>query len=128
MKKGFTLIELLAVIAIIGVLALVITPLSLNLINDSKKNTFRVSLKGLVDTAKIYYSEQTRKADFNGKVFDVSEGNSELSTKGHDFTDGTLTIDEDGNISFNVTNGMFCGVKESDSNELIITKGTDCIQ
>ena len=38
MKKGFTLIELLAVIVILAVLALIATPIVLNIIDDSKKN------------------------------------------------------------------------------------------
>ena len=39
MKKGFTLIELLAVIVILAVLALIATPVVLNIINGSKENT-----------------------------------------------------------------------------------------
>ena len=38
MNKGFTLIELLAVIVILAVLALIATPIVLNIIDDSKKN------------------------------------------------------------------------------------------
>lgn len=37
-KKGFTLIELLAVIVILAVIALITTPIVLNLINDAKES------------------------------------------------------------------------------------------
>ena len=36
-RKGFTLIELLAVIVILAVIALIATPIILNMINDAKK-------------------------------------------------------------------------------------------
>ena len=36
-KKGFTLIELLAVIVILAIIALIATPIVLNLISESKK-------------------------------------------------------------------------------------------
>ena len=37
-KKGFTLIELLAVIVILAIIALIATPIVLNIIKDSKEN------------------------------------------------------------------------------------------
>ena len=40
-KKGFTLIELLAVIVILAVIALIATPLIMNVINDAKKSAAR---------------------------------------------------------------------------------------
>ena len=38
MKKGFTLIELLAVIIILAIIALIATPIILNVIDDAKKS------------------------------------------------------------------------------------------
>ena len=38
MKKGFTLIELLAVIIILAIIALIATPIVLNVINDARKS------------------------------------------------------------------------------------------
>ena len=38
-KKGFTLIELLAVIVILAIIALIATPIVLNIIADSKENS-----------------------------------------------------------------------------------------
>ena len=39
MKKGFTLIELLAVIVILAIIALIATPIVLNIIDDAKKES-----------------------------------------------------------------------------------------
>ena len=42
-NKAFTLVELLAVIIILGALALIVTPVVLNIINDSKRSTAMVN-------------------------------------------------------------------------------------
>ena len=46
-KKGFTLIELLAVIVILAIIALIATPIVINIIEDSKKNSSAISDKRL---------------------------------------------------------------------------------
>ena len=56
-KKGFTLIELLAVIIIIGVIALIVSPIILNLINSSEKAAFERSIDGIVDSVRINLSD-----------------------------------------------------------------------
>ncbi len=47
MKKGFTLIELLAVIVILAIIALIATPIVLNIIEDSKKQS-------AINSAQLY--------------------------------------------------------------------------
>ena len=44
MKKGFTLIELLAVIVIVGLIALLTTPIVVDIIKDTKKIVFKMQL------------------------------------------------------------------------------------
>ena len=56
-NRGFTLIELLAVIMIIGIIALVTTPLVMNQIEKSKKETLRDSIKGMVNAITYYQTE-----------------------------------------------------------------------
>ena len=55
-KKGFTLIELLAVIVILAVIALISTPIVLNLINNVRKGAFARSTEGVLKASKLYYS------------------------------------------------------------------------
>ena len=50
-KKGFTLIELLAVIVILAIIALIATPITINVIENSKKGAFRETVNGIVRTA-----------------------------------------------------------------------------
>ena len=48
-KDGFTLVELLAVVVILAVVALIATPIILNVINDAKKSSIKQSAIGYVD-------------------------------------------------------------------------------
>jgi len=41
-KKGFTLVELLAVIVILAIIALIAVPITLNVLEDSKKSSIKV--------------------------------------------------------------------------------------
>ena len=57
MKKGFTLIELLAVIAILAVLMLVVTPAVLSIARRNKENMFCGKVKTVVKAAQLYGDE-----------------------------------------------------------------------
>ena len=48
-NKGFTLVELLAVIVILALIALIATPIILNVINDAKKEAAKDSFYGYMD-------------------------------------------------------------------------------
>ena len=51
-NKGFTLVELLAVIVILAIIALIATPIILNVISDAKKQATLESFKGYIDGAE----------------------------------------------------------------------------
>lgn len=55
MKKnnGFTLIELLAVIIILAVIALIATPIVLNVVDGAKKSAAESSVRGYVDAIQM---------------------------------------------------------------------------
>lgn len=56
-KNGFTLIELLAVIIILAVIALIATPIVLNVVDNAKNKALENSAYGIVDAAKFKYLE-----------------------------------------------------------------------
>ena len=55
-NKGFSLIELLAVIVLIAIIALITTPIVLNVINDSSENVFTDDAMSLSKAADNYYT------------------------------------------------------------------------
>ena len=77
-KKGFTLIELLAVIVILAIIALIATPIVLDIINDTRN------------------SSQLRSADFYLDAVEYAVSQSMTNNKVVE--NGTYIIMEDGNI------------------------------
>ena len=59
MKKGngFTLIELLAVIAILAIILVISIPKILDVIEESKVNTLKNTIKLIADSAEKKYTE-----------------------------------------------------------------------
>ena len=58
MKKGFTLIELLAVIIIMAVIALIATPIVLNVVDNAKEEANKNSVRGYADSVRLSYAEE----------------------------------------------------------------------
>lgn len=71
-SKGFTLIELLAVIVILAIIALITTPIILNVIEDSRKNTAVVNAWGTIDAVRVAYSQAQVDSEPVGSPFTVN--------------------------------------------------------
>ena len=95
-KYGFTLIELLAVIVILSVIALITTPLILNVINDAKKSAAVDSayeyLKAIEYSGSI--SEITSNSGLSDGIYKVSDLADKVNVKGTKPTYGTITIEK----------------------------------
>ena len=96
-KKGFTLIELLAVIVILAVIALIATPIILNMINDAKKSASKDSAYGYIEA--IEYENQMSMLDNkkyqkinDGEYSDIEEITNRIKLKGTKPTSGNITI------------------------------------
>ena len=99
MKKGFTLIELLAVIVILAVIALIATPIILNIIEDSKKQSVKSSANLYVDGLIKQITSKNMISEFNPTSCIISSGSVtcdgvELNyqTNGKIPTSGTITL------------------------------------
>ena len=51
-KKGFTLIELLAVIVILAIIALIATPIILNIVEKARKSAFENTAYGIIKSGE----------------------------------------------------------------------------
>lgn len=54
MKRGFTLIELLAVIVVLGLIAVVITPVITDILNDSREDAYQKQVDNLIKAANTW--------------------------------------------------------------------------
>lgn len=105
-KKGFTLIELLAVIVILAIIALIATPIVLNIIENAKKDSYANSTNGYVDAVKLAYVTATA----NGTTIAATASLSTISITGDKATSGSYTVDTSGNVSVYAvySNGYKC--------------------
>ena len=103
-KKGFTLVELLAVIVILAIIALIATPIILNVIDDAKTNAAKNSAYGYIDALEkanaqdMLSSESINVLSGDYTISDgaLTHGESAVTVKfkGTKPTSGTLTYAE----------------------------------
>ena len=119
-KKGFTLIELLAVIVILAVIALIVTPTIFKILENAKEAANKRTVNGIIKGADLYYTESlmdasiARKFDGFTNVFNEIEErlNHKLNEKGN------LYIDKDGNVGVSIVLDGKCYKKEFQSSDI----------
>lgn len=120
MKKGFTLVEILAVIVILAIIAIITMPAINKIIDDSRRDTFRVSLESLLKVAKNDYQGNARVNEVVYTLEDntltcssgCNEGIINIKYSG-DMGDakGTIKITDD-NIKIDIKNNAYKGAYE----------------
>ena len=114
-RKGFTLIELLGVIVVLAVIAIITTPVILGVIEKSKKESYRNSIYGIMESANIYLANhltnigKTKEIAFtcNGINCSNEEGES-LDFKGTVPKSGTFYLNGAGEVTVeSVYNGKY---------------------
>ena len=113
-KKGFTLIELLAVIIILAVIALIATPIVLNVIDNARKSANKDSAYGLLDSAKLYYMEGLldESKSLSGNLID------KINVSGRKPDSGTVYINNKGEIALSVVYDKVCFTKNYEDTDL----------
>ena len=126
-KKGFTLIELLAVIVILAVIALIATPLIMNVINDAKKNSFKDSAYGIIKAVELRAMQEMQNAEGSNPPYKVDVTGNGITYSGDRPTSGWAYVDANGNIKLYMKNGSYCAYKEASSQEVTLsTTPGDC--
>ena len=93
-NKGFTLVELLAVIVILALIALIATPIILNVINDAKKQAAKDSAYGYMDAVEKYIvSSELEDESIPDGTYRVEDLNKKISVKGSTPDNGTIKIE-----------------------------------
>ena len=111
-RNAFTLIELLAVIVILAVILVIAIPRILDVIETSKKDSFKNSAQLIADNAeKKYVENKLNNIDEEITCKDVAKINDE------DYASCIISFDSEGNAKVSIVgNGKFKGLK--------ITNGT----
>lgn len=98
MKKGFTLIELLAVIIILAIIALIATPIVLDIVDDAKKSTAKTEAKMIVDAVNLNCALYDSKVQMGTlETNPCADGVSDTEIKGMvdsgNYTSATITYE-----------------------------------
>ncbi len=101
MRRGFTLIELLAVIVILEIIALIATPIILNIIGDTKKESDKRSIELYGDAIKNAVADYALNNPLEEVTFEILESENLIKYEGsrvecetHEiYSDGKLYLD-----------------------------------
>lgn len=122
-NKGFTLIELLAVIVILAVIAIISIPLILNVIEDAKKESFKNTAYGILESASLYYTQAALKNEVLPTVFTCDYNKcGDLKFKGS-VPSGTVTVYSDLTDSIVITNKDYCAYKNGNDEKITVVEG-----
>lgn len=101
-KKGFTLIELLAVIIILAVIALIATPIVLNVIDSARRSAAESSAKGFADAARLHWIENEFAKTTNINASSLTSVSVDAIEVQGDAPAGcnTVEFDSEGRVSF----------------------------
>lgn len=119
-NKGFTLIELLAVIIILGLIAVLIVPKVVNMLDDAEKNTNMTSAENLIKAAELKVSNNeitgnNRDIKIN---YQTGENINYLDYTGEKPEIGQVQIKTNGDIAMAVKFGDYCYLKSYNSNDI----------
>src|SRR5574344_203681 len=119
--KGFTLIELLAVIVILAIIALIITPIITGVISKAKDSANLRSAEAYVKAGENYFAKaSTSGGTLDSNVIDDLEVSSKKAETG-----SSVIVSSNGNIELSVIIGDKCYRKLSSQSIKDITVSTD---
>ena len=96
-KKTFTLIELLAVIIILAVILVISIPKILDVIDESKKDSFKTSAQLIADSAeKKYITNKLQNNDEKVTCDDIAQLSKE------DYSKCTIRFNSEGKATINL--------------------------
>ena len=123
-KKGFTLIELLAVILVLGIIALIAISTINKKVEDARKEAFRATAYGIIESGELYYTEDLIKEGFTSEnvIFEFPDDFNNLDIKGENPKGGSLVINPDGDTSIAINNGKYCAIKDFNEDKVSITE------
>lgn len=110
MKKGFTLIELLAVVIVLALLSLIVTPQIMKVVENSARKAFATTAYGIIHSVDIYYTEIMKNMGEKLFVFPQEE-KDKLKLEGKEPKGGKVHVNEEGDIAIAIYNGKWCAIK-----------------
>lgn len=130
---GFTLVELLAVIAILGMIAVIVIPSITKIIARAEKETFETKVRGIMRSTTYEY----KRLEMTGEIesflmFNIENGiessnvdGAILEYDGDKIKNGKIIINDEGKVAFAIYNDDWCATKNYSSNNISVTTFSD---
>ncbi len=125
MKKAFTLIELLAVIIILAIVALIATPLILNVIEDSKKSANLSQAYLILDGAEQLYINSFLNTSFENLLTGTADIYPHINFSGERPPNGEVFLKSNGEVSLSLFIDGACYEKDFTENTISINEDID---
>ncbi len=135
-KKGFTLIELLAVIVILAIIALILTPVISNVIESAREAAFKQTINGVLSAAESYVTEHILDNNGTDMQYPITftcdgvsckdENNNELVFNGKVPITGTVIIEENTIRAEELCDGKQCGSGSKEN--VIVNNGSTPVE
>lgn len=112
-KKGFTLLELLGVIVILAITLVIAVPRVVNVVEESKKESLKISGENLIKAAEQDHARQS----FNPPIentYTIEDGafvGESLSISGSLPESGTIKVKSDGTVGIALIKDGYCVIK-----------------
>ena len=134
MKKGFTLVELLAVVVILALIALIATPVILNIKKSVEMGAFKASAYGILRSADLYYTSNVISTGEKIASINVLEKDSNgeylLRYEGQAPEQGIIMYNENSKSALSMKQDIWCAQKDYDDEEIKVYevgKDGDCL-
>ena len=92
-KNGFTLVELLAVIVVLAIIMIIAIPAVLDILANTRKNTFALSIDKYVTAAQTQYLSDANLGQIQGAGVYVYDIASDLGLSGIGSNQGYVVVD-----------------------------------
>lgn len=128
-KNGFTLIELLAVILILAIIALIAIPAISKIVEEAKKQSFKVNATNVVDAADKDCNILLQKGESVAKSYTISDytitNGEKLSISGKLPLQGSVAVNDSCDVAIAVNNKKWCASKNYSDDKVTLTDYVD---
>ena len=112
MKKGFTLVELLSIVIILGIVAVIATPITMNVIGNARRKANYVTAVNLIKAAENYRAESWLDPTKKLNVKNINNIYNDVSVDGKKPSEGELYVNTKGLVALSVEMDNVCYVKD----------------